>query len=182
MRFSSSAGFLLVVFLSGCLTSKHVKRDSDNAPIVTPVTPTGTRSRIFSKLIPIDRNDFVGFARTLLGIPYKYASAVPEKGLDCSGFIYYVFSHFNIRSPRSSVDFTNEGITVSIQAARAGDIILFTGSDNSSGIVGHMGIVLQGGESFRFIHSSSGKAVGVVINTLSGYYKTHFVKVIRILE
>ncbi len=182
MRFSSFAGFFLVVLMSGCFTSKRVNRIAENAPIVTPVTPTNTRSKTFSKLIPIDRNDFVGFAKTLLGTPYKYASALPQNGLDCSGFIYYVFSHFNIRSPRSSVDFTNEGITVPTREARAGDLVLFTGADNSSGVVGHMGIVLQGGESFTFIHSSSGKSAGVILNTLSGYYKTHFVKVIRILE
>jgi cell wall-associated NlpC family hydrolase len=172
----------VVLLLSACGTSKRASRAPENVPAVKTVTPTNTRKKTFTKPIPVDRHAFVSFAKTLLGTPYKYASAIPANGLDCSGFIYYVFNHFNIRAPRSSVDFTNEGSTVDLQDARPGDLILFTGSDNASGIVGHMGIVIENGPVLKFIHSSSGKSVGVIINPLSGYYKTHFVKVIRILE
>ncbi len=93
-----------------------------------------------------------------------------------------VFSHFNVKAPRSSADFTNEGTGIELREARQGDIILFTGSDNSTGVVGHMGIVTSNGITPQFIHSASGKSVGVIISNLTGYYKTHFVKVIRILE
>ena len=117
-----------------------------------------------------------------MGTPYKYGSADPQNGLDCSGFILYVFGHFNVRSPRSSVDFTNEGEDVDPEDAKPGDIILFTGSDNSTGIVGHMGIITATKPALQFIHSASGKNIGVILNSLTGYYKTHFVKMIRILE
>lgn len=102
--------------------------------------------------------------------------------MDCSGFITVVFNHFNVKAPRSSVNFTDEGTEVNIKNAKPGDIILFTGSDNASGIVGHMGIIITAGENLQFIHSASGKNVGVIINNFSGYYKTHFVKIIKILE
>src|SRR5687768_13672096 len=36
--------------------------------------------------------DVVAFAKTLIGVPYKYASANPAEGFDCSGFITYVFN------------------------------------------------------------------------------------------
>ena len=49
----------------------------------------------------------IAYAKTLIGTPYKYASVNPAEGLDCSGFITTVFNHFNIKVPRSSVDFTN---------------------------------------------------------------------------
>jgi cell wall-associated NlpC family hydrolase len=123
----------------------------------------------------------VAFAQTLKGIPYKYGSTDPKQGFDCSGFITYVFNHFNISVPRSSIDFTNVGREVPPSAARPGDLILFTGTDSTVRIVGHMGIVIsQPGADLEFIHSSSGKAYGVTINPLNGYYQTRFVKVIRV--
>ncbi len=156
-------------------------RESEK-PVRTATGISGTKAKTFTKPVKIDRNKFVSFAKTLLGTPYKYRSALPENGLDCSGFVSYVFSHFNVKSPRSSVDFTNEGKETEIKNAKPGDIILFTGSDNSTGIVGHMGIITSSGNTPQFIHSASGKNVGVILSNVTGYYKTHFVKVIRILE
>ena len=62
-----------------------------------------------------------------------------------------------------------------------GDLILFTGTDTTGHIVGHMGIVLtsQGGE-IKFIHSTSGKSHGVTETLLNAYYKARYVKTIRI--
>ncbi|MFD2145779.1 C40 family peptidase [Mucilaginibacter antarcticus] len=54
-------------------------------------------------------DQLIGFARTLTGTPYKYGSTDPKEGFDCSGFITYVFNHFSILVPRSSVDFTHIG-------------------------------------------------------------------------
>ena len=123
----------------------------------------------------------VAFAESLLGTPYKYASTDPAVGFDCSGFITYVFNHFGIQVPRSSIDFTNVGTEVSPNNARRGDIILFTGTDSTERFVGHMGIVIsnQNGD-LQFIHSSSGKAYGVTVSPLEGYYRGRFVKVIRV--
>ena len=123
----------------------------------------------------------VAFAHTLQGVPYKYASIDPTIGFDCSGFITYVFRHFDIAVPRSSVDFTNEGREVKPAEAVPGDLILFTGTDSTVPIVGHMGIVTNNNEGdISFIHSTSGKAYGVTITPLNQYYKTRFVKVIRV--
>ncbi len=125
--------------------------------------------------------DLVGYSKTLIGIPYKYASIDPAAGFDCSGFITYVFNHFKIAVPRSSADFTDVGDDISFTKAKPGDLILFTGTDSTIRTVGHMGIVVsnRNGE-LSFIHSTSGKARGVVITTFENYYKSRFVKVIRV--
>ena len=129
----------------------------------------------------ISAETVVSFAETLIGTRYKYASTDPAEGFDCSGFITYVFNHFNIKVPRSSIDFTNVGTAVSLQDARRGDIILFTGIDSTEKFVGHMGIVISNDiGNLQFIHSSSGKAYGVTITSLNDYYRGRFVKVIRI--
>ena len=123
----------------------------------------------------------VAFAESLMGTPYKYASTDPAVGFDCSGFITYVFNHFGIKVPRSSIDFTNVGKEVAVPEAKRGDIILFTGTDSTERFVGHMGIVVSNtnGE-LQFIHSSSGKVYGVTVTPLNEYYKGRFVKVVRI--
>ena len=123
----------------------------------------------------------VAFAESLMGTPYKYASTDPANGFDCSGFITYVFNHFGIKVPRSSIDFTNVGREVSVKDAKRGDIILFTGTDSTERYVGHMGIIVTNvNGDLQFIHSSSGKAYGVTVSPLKGYYSGRFVKVIRI--
>lgn len=124
--------------------------------------------------------NIVRFAKTLIGTPYKYASADPARGFDCSGFITYVFNHFGIEVPRSSIDFTNVGTPVSLPDSKTGDLILFTGTDSLETHVGHMGIVTENTDTLQFIHSTSGKKYGVTITPLNEYYRKRFVKVIRI--
>jgi cell wall-associated NlpC family hydrolase len=160
--------------------------------IIDPIfTPTGNNDTIQSRksILPdaslktgtTSPEEFTRFAKSLLGSPYKYASQNPVSGFDCSGFINYVANHFRIKVPRSSVQFTNIGKEVKEEEATAGDLILFTGTNPASGIVGHIGIVTENiNRKLNFIHSSSGKGKGVVIDELSNYYRSRFVKVIRI--
>jgi cell wall-associated NlpC family hydrolase len=125
--------------------------------------------------------ELVEYAKTLIGTSYCYGSTDKAKGFDCSGFVTHVFNHFGIAVPRSSVDFTNVGKEIDYKQAGPGDLILFTGTDSTIRVVGHMGIVISDlSDTLQFIHSSSGKARGVVISPLERYYKSRFVKVIRI--
>lgn len=124
----------------------------------------------------------VKFAQTLTGTPYVYGSTDPKVGFDCSGFITHVFNRFGIAVPRSSISFTNVGKEVPVEDAKRGDLILFTGTNPAERFVGHMGIVVSNIDTLQFIHSTSGKAMGVTTTPLSEYYKTRFVKVIRIFQ
>jgi len=131
----------------------------------------------------VNAGDLVAFAVTLLGTPYKYGSVIKENGFDCSGFVNYVFNNFKIKVPRTTVDFTNAGKEISVKDSRAGDLILFTGSDAKSGVVGHMGIITKNKKNeFLFIHSASGNNGGVILSTLNTYFIPRFVKVIRIFN
>jgi len=125
--------------------------------------------------------ELIAFARSLTGVPYKFGSADPAKGFDCSGFITYVFNHFGIIVPRQSADFTSMKREIDIKEAKPGDLILFTGTDSTKRIVGHMGIIVSApGEETRFIHSTSGKADGVTETSLKPYYVGRYMKTIRI--
>lgn len=124
----------------------------------------------------------ISFARTLKGIPYKYGCSDPAKGFDCSGFVMYVFNHFEIQVPRSSSGFTNFGKEIDIQHSVPGDIILFTGTNSKVRKIGHVGIVTQtNNEGITFIHASSGKVPAVVETIMNPHYKERFMKVIRVL-
>ena len=143
-------------------------------PVTTPVQILKSKNDTLDSL--------VNFAESLVGTPYKYASTNPVEGFDCSGFITYVFNHFNITVPRSSVDFTNTGKPIDLPLAKRGDLILFTGTDSTERMVGHMGIVTQNTDTLKFIHSTSGKQYGVTITPLNNYYMGRFVKVIRYIN
>lgn len=156
--------------------------DTIPSPIPVPSQQVLMKADSPQMLSALTGRQLVDFARTLLGTPYKYASSNPLEGFDCSGFITYVFKHFQVEVPRSSVDFTNTGQEVSIQDAQTGDLILFTGTVDSIRKVGHMGIVTENRDSLQFIHSTSGKAFGVTVSVLNKAYQRRFVKVIRVLS
>jgi len=131
----------------------------------------------------VSPQEVVTFAKTLIGTKYAFGCSAPATGFDCSGFMTYVFNHFNIDVPRSSVDFTNEGISVALDNAHPGDLILFTGTDSRVRTVGHIGLVVSNDTSgLSFIHSSSGKENAVIITKLNDTYMVRFVKVIKIIR
>lgn len=157
----------------------------DNKVLVEEIFPdTGRKLTGINdtSLFKINRQQFVNYAKTLTGTPYVYAATNPAVGFDCSGFITYVFNHFDLAVPRSSVDFTNYGREVSRRVALPGDLILFTGTNPEERVVGHMGIIVDNSDSLRFIHSTSGRAMAVTTSALSDHYMERFVKVIRVIQ
>jgi cell wall-associated NlpC family hydrolase len=172
-----------LIFVVGFREKKSMKIVTENEVITdNPIGETSVeKDTILNVQTTTQASAFVSYAKTLTGTPYLYGSVNPEKGLDCSGFINAVSNHFGIKVPRSSVEFTNLGTTVETSNAKPGDLILFTGTDPRRRIVGHIGIITNSlnGE-VEFIHSSSGKAKGVTVSDLSGYYETRLVKIIRI--
>jgi len=130
----------------------------------------------------VNVNELISYAQTFKGVRYKYASADPVKGFDCSGFVLYVFKHFHVNVPRSSSAFAKIGKKVKLDEAQPGDIILFTGpSSKSPGSVGHVGIVTNGGPNLSFIHATSGKAYSVIETNMSAHYRKRFVKLVRVI-
>jgi len=131
----------------------------------------------------INRSEVIEFARTYLGTTYLYAGINPAKGFDCSGFVYFVFKHFNINLPRGSKEYNLLGTALKPEEFKVGDVLVFYGH-NDSGQIGHVGIICEAnGMKSKFIHSSSGKAYGVTISELdSEHYTRRFYKCIDVIR
>lgn len=131
----------------------------------------------------INRDSIVSYARQFLGTPYVYGGS-SQKGFDCSGFVHYVFSHFNIAVSRTSRGFKGQGEEIELKNANPGDVILFTGTNAAVRQIGHVGIIIGNSAGvIDFIHSSSSKnhyGVTVTRYNASGYVK-RFMSVINIL-
>lgn len=174
-------GIISILLLAGCSASRKIsKPEEPKSPYIRSIVVIKNKvpeRKIDTKNIAAD--DLVAFAKTLLGIKYTYGSMVKERGFDCSGFINYVFNHFNISVPRISVDFTNAGKEIPIEDSKPGDLILFTGHNEKSGVVGHLGIITENNNVVvQFIHASESR--GVIISDMNSYFIPRFVKVNRV--
>lgn len=170
---------------SGNSKTEMENRKEDNNPVADNTRNLNTTEVKPGEVIDtkdVHPLDVVNFAKTLIGTPYRYGSTDPKVGFDCSGFITYVFNHFKLTVPRSSIDFTKVGREIAVSSAKPGDIILFTGTDSTERFVGHMGIIVSNTDTLRFIHSTSGKQYGVTITPLNNYYKGRFVKTIQVFK
>ena len=130
-------------------------------------------------------DSIVRFALAQLGTAYCYAGTSPATGFDCSGFVLYVFGHFNIEVPHATALLIDAGQPVPRAQAQPGDIVVFTGTAATSTTPGHAGIVISGrGETpLRFVHSSSARREsGVKISQVEGTdYERRFMQVRRVL-
>ena len=114
-------------------------------------------------------------AKSQLGVPYKWATSKPGVSFDCSGFTYYVYTNFNVKSSRGAGYYKNYGKSIPLSEARKGDCILFTGTQPGDKSIGHIGIVVSNEkDKLNFIHcSSSSRHFGVVITE---YYSSNYPK------
>jgi cell wall-associated NlpC family hydrolase len=183
-------GWILVLFF-GCkeaeekpvmLDSASISFHNDSVPYAKDTSSLAVNEVLISTG-DVHPEELVTFAKTLIGVPYRYGSIDPKQGFDCSGFITYVFSHFKIKVPRSSIDFTNVGRTVPLDSAKSADLILFTGTDSTEKFIGHMGIIVSNQNGIvEFIHSTSGKQYSVTITPLNRYYMGRYVRTARIFK
>ena len=117
----------------------------------------------------VDASDITSFAQQFIGTPYQWGGNDPTKGVDCSGLVQQVFSHFGISLPRTTYDQVNAGSPVGLKGLRPGDLVFF--DTDGKGNPSHVGIYIGGG---KMIHAPRpGKGVEVTDMT-QGYYMSKF--------
>jgi cell wall-associated NlpC family hydrolase len=108
-------------------------------------------------------------ALSLIGVDYKFGGNTPEQGLDCSGFVRYVFQHATgINLPRTSREQATVGKSVEKDELQPGDLVFF----NTRRLqFSHVGVYL--GEN-RFVHSPSKGGAVEVVEMDNNYWKKVF--------
>ncbi|WP_163408365.1 C40 family peptidase [Flavobacterium ajazii] len=159
---------LLTVLFSSFTLKKENKTQSDSVKKIQAA---------------IERDSVISYAKQYLGTPYLYASSNPNKGFDCSGFVYYVFKNFGLTLPRSSGGYKNIGKSLKPEEFKVGDVLVFYGYKDRS-FIGHVGIICEAnGMQSKFIHASSGKAQKVTITGLDEeHYTKRFYKCVDVLS
>lgn len=167
----------------------HSRPDDWSSRANTALLPPDSLSMVDPQLKEVLLNEFrskryadslVNFALSLQGSPYRYGGEAPE-GFDCSGFIFYVFEHFNHRLLRSSRAQGTQGTDLGIDEVQKGDLLFFTGTNPEKRQIGHVGIIISNpDEEISFVHSSSNG--GVKVSQLKGYYETRLMFAKRILK
>lgn len=96
------------------------------------------------------RERVIAEGKKYIGVPYAWGSRDPQKGFDCSGFVYYVYKkgaelELPVGSKNQFAD--GRGTTVSYSELRPGDLMFFSHNGRS---IQHVAMYL---DSDRFIHA-----------------------------
>ena len=122
-------------------------------------------------------DSLIAYSKEFIGLKYRYGNNTPT-GFDCSGFTGYVFSHFGYKLGRSSSDQYKDGISVSREDMKPGDLVFFQEKNR----INHVGIIVSvdtTNMTFRFIHSCRR---GVLIDdSTMEYYQKRFHGIRRVV-
>jgi cell wall-associated NlpC family hydrolase len=113
--------------------------------------------------------DLGQFALGLIGVEYRYGGETPDRGLDCSGLIRYVFQQVTgVTLPRTARELSRVGARVGLNDLQTGDLVFF---NTRNFAFSHVGLYL--GDD-RFIHAPR-RGREVEVSTLSKeYWQRHF--------
>lgn len=110
--------------------------------------PTGTRGAALSSR---SRAAVARYSLNFAGTPYKWGGNDPTHGIDCSGFVKFLYGQIGLNLPRTAAQQVNVGQRISrLEDLRSGDRLYFWSSKRNR--VGHTGIYLGNG---YFVHSST---------------------------
>ena len=105
-------------------------------------------------------------AETMIGVPYSWGGNTPAQGLDCSGFVRYVYAKAaGILLPRVSSQISRQGVAIAQTDLHPGDLVFF---NTTRGTATHVGIYV--GEN-QFIHAPK-KGAFVRIESMKSAYWT----------
>ena len=86
--------------------------------------------------------DVVELACSLVGTPYVWGGTDPATGVDCSGFVQYVYKQFGYSLPRCSWQQAEIGTRVSFDDLKPGDLIFYQRGSR----IGHVTMYIGDGQ------------------------------------
>jgi cell wall-associated NlpC family hydrolase len=135
--------------------------------------PGGARS--FLSGMAGKAGDVVVGALNMIGVRYRWGGNTPDSGLDCSGFVRYVFRDtLGLSLPRRAEEMSRVGEKVSMSNLKPGDLVFFNTMRRT---FSHVGIYI--GDN-KFVHSPSTGSTIRVDDLDDGYWEKRFTGARRI--
>jgi NlpC/P60 family len=134
-------------------------RSPQATPVSTPVPATVWHGA----------QDLAIYALGLIGVDYRFGGTTPDRGLDCSGLVRYVFQQVTgVTLPRTSQELSRLGTKVPVADLMPGDLVFF----NTRRLqFSHVGIYL--GED-RFIHAPRQGGEVEIVTLSKAYWQKRF--------
>ncbi|ALP63246.1 C40 family peptidase [Paraburkholderia caribensis] len=119
--------------------------------------------------------DVVVGALNMIGVRYRWGGDTPDSGLDCSGFVRYVFQDtLGMALPRRAEEMSRVGEKVRVSDLKPGDLVFFNTMRRT---FSHVGIYI--GDN-KFVHSPSTGSTIRVDDMDDGYWEKRFTGARRI--
>ncbi|PAJ80401.1 C40 family peptidase [Burkholderia ubonensis] len=113
--------------------------------------------------------DVVVGALNMIGVRYRWGGNTPDSGLDCSGFVRYVFQDtLGMSLPRRAEEMSRVGEKVRVSELKPGDLVFFNTMRRT---FSHVGIYI--GDN-KFVHSPSTGSTVRVDDLDSTYWEKRF--------
>ncbi len=127
-----------------------------------------------------DQIKIISIAKELRGTPYRFGGTNPKTGMDCSGYVAYVFQQaVGLSLPREAHEQIKTGRAVS-DSLQQGDMVYFniSGHNRSRRSGWHTGIYIGKG---KFIHAPSTHGVVNIQEINLPYWQERFFGARRLL-
>jgi cell wall-associated NlpC family hydrolase len=130
---------------------------------------TGGRARAFLNGMAGKASDVVVAALNMIGVRYRWGGNSPDSGLDCSGFVRYVFQDtLGLALPRRAEEMSRVGEKVRLADLKPGDLVFFNTMRRT---FSHVGIYI--GDN-KFVHSPSTGSTIRVDDMDDSYWERRF--------
>ncbi|CAB3654419.1 C40 family peptidase [Paraburkholderia rhynchosiae] len=140
---------------------------SSNPQSLTGSSDSGAKS--FLSGMAGKAGDVVVGALNMIGVRYRWGGNTPDSGLDCSGFVRYVFQDtLGMALPRRAEEMSRVGEKVRVSDLKPGDLVFFNTMRRT---FSHVGIYI--GDN-KFVHSPSTGSTIRVDDMDSGYWEKRF--------
>jgi cell wall-associated NlpC family hydrolase len=141
---------------------------AQTANLATPAQADGGAKSFLSGMAG-KAGDVVVGALNMIGVRYRWGGNTPDSGLDCSGFVRYVFQDtLGLSLPRRAEEMSRVGEKVSMSNLKPGDLVFFNTMRRS---FSHVGIYI--GDN-KFVHSPSTGSTIRVDDLDDGYWEKRF--------
>lgn len=118
-------------------------------------------------------DQMIAFGKQYLGKPYRYRL---QNGhiLDCSGFVYHIFSFIGIQLAYSSAAIAHLVEKIPLEQVQKGDLLFFKGRDINNQRIGHVSIVTDlTDQGIEMMHSCRRGVITEIYNN-NRYYTDRF--------